>query len=405
MKRDQVLRGRLTARIVATVVAVVACGSLLGMMALGKARQPAAPLGEYIVIAYNDLGMHCMQRDFSRFMVLPPFNTVQAVVIKRGDNPDIVEEASNDFSLDYTIPSNTRSADKTNWWEYQDELLGINMPPDVGLTGNGMSGELEALGDGRWEVTGIPITPVSDAGIDDPYPLATLTLRREGSIAARTQTVVPASWEINCHQCHGDAQTPVEVDVLRDHDRLHGTDLESNQPVLCASCHADPAIGAPGQAGISTFSGAMHAAHASRMDLLPADFGNECYSCHPGQRAQCQRDHHFSAGVQCIQCHGTMADVGSPDRTPWVDEPRCADCHSRPGFEFEPPGVLYRNAFGHGGVACFACHGSPHATTPTVTVRDNLQALRLQGHAGVIDDCSVCHTQPPSKPFFHRLED
>lgn len=152
-------------------------------------------------------------------------------------------------------------------------------------------------------------------------------------------------------------------------------------------------------------SGAMHGAHATRVDLLPKDFGISCYSCHPGQRAQCQRDIHFERGIDCVSCHGEMADVGDPGRTPWVDEPRCADCHSRQGFEFEPPGVLFRNAVGHGGVACFACHGSPHAITPTVTEVDNLQALRLQGHAGPIDTCITCHTSTPSDPFPHRRDD
>jgi hypothetical protein len=379
--------------------------AMAGLMFVGTPSPEFPDPGAYQIIAYNDLGMHCMQRDFSHFMILPPFNNVQAVVIKRGREPDIITESGSDFRLEYTIPSNTRSADKTNWWTFQHALLGVDMPPDIGLTGNGLSGTLDPIGNGRWEVTGIPITPVSDSGIDDPYPLATLTLFREGSPVARTQTVVPASWEISCNQCHTQPGVAVEVDILRDHDRIHGTTLEAAQPVFCASCHADPALGAPGQPGISTFSSAMHSAHAPRMNLLPSDFGNQCYSCHPGARAQCQRDIHTARGVACIDCHGGMADVGNPTRTPWVTEPRCAECHSRPGFDFEPPGVLYRNAVGHGGVACFACHGSPHAITPTVTERDNLQAIRLQGHAGPISECIVCHTQQPGEPFFHRRED
>ena len=33
------------------------------------------------VIAWNNLGMHCMDADFSVFAILPPYNTIQAHVI------------------------------------------------------------------------------------------------------------------------------------------------------------------------------------------------------------------------------------------------------------------------------------------------------------------------------------
>ena len=42
-------------------------------------------LGPYIVIGWNDLGMHCMNKNFADLAVLPPFNTFWATVIKRGD--------------------------------------------------------------------------------------------------------------------------------------------------------------------------------------------------------------------------------------------------------------------------------------------------------------------------------
>ncbi len=33
-----------------------------------------APGDDYLVLAWNDLGMHCYQADFSRFQILPPYN-------------------------------------------------------------------------------------------------------------------------------------------------------------------------------------------------------------------------------------------------------------------------------------------------------------------------------------------
>ena len=46
---------------------------------------------------------------------------------------------------------------------------------------------------------------------------------------------------------------------------------------------------------------------------------------------------------------------------------------------------------GHGGLACEACHGSPHAEWPSREANDNLPAIRAQGHAGMIIECAVCH--------------
>jgi hypothetical protein len=104
-----------------------------------------------------------------------------------------------------------------------------------------------------------------------------------------------------------------------------------------------------------------------------------------------------------------MAQVGDPARQPWVDLPRCGDCHSRPGFQFEEPGKLFRQSRGHGGVQCIACHSSPHAITPALTAADNLQSITLQGVAGplgsVPGSCLVCHGSMPDEPFFHSIED
>jgi len=258
-------------------------------------------------------------------------------------------------------------------------------------------------GDNDWIATGIPMTPIDDDGRENPYPLATVKVYQNGVLSAETQTVVPVSWEINCSLSHNDPEVTTGQDILIDHDNLHGTDLMNNRPVNCSSCHADPILGAPGEPGLGSFSSVMHTAHASRMDAVNLE--ETCYACHPGVRTQCQRDNHFAAGITCTDCHGEMTAVGDPNRTPWVDLPRCGNCHSRPGFNFEQPGTLYRDSKGHGGVHCYVCHGSPHAITPTVTDTDNVQAILHQGNAGIINDCSVCHSQPPEDSFFHSRDD
>ncbi len=353
----------------------------------------------YLVFAYNDLGMHCMQDDFSELMILPPFNNLHAQVIKR--DPNIVHAAS-DFSVEYSVPNHTHAVDKTNFWTHAEDLVGVPVPPNIGLTGNGLSGHMTVTANQDWEATGIPVTPIEDDGTVNPYPFADIVVRNQnGQIVARTQAVIPVSTELSCYLCHGsDTETPAHS-ILAAHDKLHATTLLSQTPVLCASCHADVALGAPGTPGVSTFSSAMHTSHADRVGVLGLD--NECYACHPGVRTKCHRDVHLANGMDCNSCHTSMEAVGDPMRRPWIDEPRCADCHSRPGFEFEQPGKLFRESRGHGGVMCMTCHNSPHALTPTVTETDNYQALVKQGHVGVINECTLCHTEQPDDPFPHRF--
>ena len=58
--------------------------------------QPGAPVApqsdEYAVLAWNDLGMHCYNRDFEYLAILPPANTLWVQVIKVGDPPQIVTD-------------------------------------------------------------------------------------------------------------------------------------------------------------------------------------------------------------------------------------------------------------------------------------------------------------------------
>lgn len=394
-------------RIVASIVFMGTVGLLI--LAMTSATTDGAPPTRsvstpYVVFGYNDLGMHCMNQDFSELCVLPPYNTLHAQVVDRThESPDIL---TSDITVEYVIPANTRSADKTNFWTYANALFGANLPPNVGLTGHGLSGALtRTTGTNDYSVTGIPITPTDDTGRENPYNLATITVKQGGAVMAITQAVVPVSWEMSCNLCHNAPGVSTATDILRAHDRLHGTQLETQKPVLCAGCHADNALGTPGVPGVPNLSSAMHLAHASRMSQ--AGLANECYACHPGVRTKCQRDVHLSHGLACNDCHTSMTAVGDPARRPWIDEPTCGGCHQaqHPTWEFEEPGKLYRDSRGHRGIHCSACHGSPHAITPTVTVLDNIQAIAIQGHAGRIDTCTVCHRTTPSDPFPHRLTD
>ena len=97
-----------------------------------------------------------------------------------------------------------------------------------------------------------------------------------------------------------------------------------------------------------------------------------------------------------------MNAVANPNRRPWIDEPRCGDCH---GSQFaENPGKLFRQSTGHGGLYCEACHNSSHAILPSTQPRDNMQVIALQGFAGTLQDCAVCHGNAvPPGPGPHGL--
>jgi hypothetical protein len=390
-----------TALILTLMYSLPGCGGGGGGGGVGDPGG-AVTVGDFVVLGYNDLGMHCMNQDFSEIMILPPFNNLHAQVIDRtGENPRIVTSG---ITVQYEIPGNTTSSDKTNFWTFSQALLGMSPPPDVGLTGNGLAGTMTPTGANDWIASGIPITPTIDAGTENAYQLATITVTSGASTVATTRAVVPVSWEISCDLCHSAPGISVATDILRKHDFLHGTNLQSQKPVACGKCHEQPPLaplGLTGQAGVPTLSSAMHSSHASRMGA--AGLSVPCYACHPGVRTRCLRDVHLSAGKNCMFCHGDMAAVGSPARRPWVDEPRCADCHARAGFQFEQAGTLYRDSKGHHRVHCEACHGSPHAILPSVVAADNVQSTALMGRAGTINKCGVCHRRTPDEGFNHSL--
>jgi PKD repeat protein len=116
-----------------------------------------------------------------------------------------------------------------------------------------------------------------------------------------------------------------------------------------------------------------------------------------------------------------MSSVGNTNRVGWLEQPTCQACHTGTatdnngqiryldahdganlrvavnqtfGTTPDAPAAgfsLYRFSEGHGGLQCSACHGSPHAIYPSFHQNDNLQNQDLQGQAGTLGDCSVCH--------------
>jgi hypothetical protein len=370
---------------------------------------------EYVVFAWNDLGMHCLNPTYDQAVILPPYNTIWAQVVRRGAPPQIITDG---LTVSYRLLDNTYSYGKTDdrggnfaqFWDQVQTLFGTTLEHDRGLNladpqlHNGLAGDMVAAA-GHFEVHGIPVVPVSDAGVWNPYQVAEITVKdSEGNTLVVTQATVPTSDEINCAKCHaqggvatenlGGGTANVFQNILAVHDLENGDEyspsLVDRAPVLCASCHASPALGTPSPNEPDMYlSAVIHGSHAGR--------GTACFDCHPGEDTACNRSlAHTAADGNCTTCHGSMSQVaGSIEdggRVPWISEPTCdkSGCHvSAQGVA--TGGALYRNATGHGGMYCAACHGSPHAMVPSREASDNHQALQYQNRAVSMGSCAACH--------------
>lgn len=368
------------------LIAIAAC--LLGSSASAQER---------LILAWNDLGMHCSNKDFSKIVILPPYNNVLAQVIEVGDADHLPRVITDDMYVTYEIPGNTYSVGKTDFWDYEDQLFGVNLADNIGLTGVGLTGMMTSSGD-HFHVEGIPLTPFTDADLvnEDPYQLGLIKLYdTSDSLLATTQPVIPVSNEINCVSsgCHSS-----ETAILNAHEDEGGFD-PTDTPILCADCHASNALGMSGQPGLESLSEVVHKEHGERT--------NDCYKCHPGPSTQCLRGVMATEhNMECQDCHGSVTQVGesiSSGREPWLEEPRCGSpaCHG-PLYS-EEVGKLFRQSRGHGGLLCSACHGSPHAILPSAHPLDNVQNVALQGYAGTLSDCRVCHGVNPDRPGPHAL--
>jgi hypothetical protein len=389
-----------------SVAAIVIAAALLLPAAPGRAASPTPGDSGYLVVGWNDLGMHCINPSYKDLVILPPFNNLWAQVVRRG-NPPVVVTAG--VTLEYSVLNNTTWVGKTDFWQYGAPLFGVTQE-GAGLAGFGLSGTMRAEGD-HFVARGIPLLPYDDQLVWNPYQAGQVRLKVAGKAPVKKIPVtLPVSDELDCAKCHaaggdgtmniGGGTESVDNNILAVHDYYHGSlgvagtgpDLVSRKPVLCASCHSDNALGAQGDGRSLSLSRAMHGWHAQFPDA-------GCYDCHPGRLTQCLRTGISGMGYlgetptcQLGACHGGLKELSDSidrGRKPWLDEPSCESCH---GPNYSTGGVLYRNAKGHGGVYCAACHNSPHAWWPSKLWEDNRQPARLQRSTASIGECSACHT-------------
>ena len=287
-----------------------------------------------------------------------------------------------------------------------------------------------ARGFNRYLAEGVPILPTDDQGRANTYPLVRVAATNAAGVElGAVHTVVPVASEADCQGCHleqevcnglgigipcddianhygrgarfitGDSidtqdtgaadyvpgDTPdqialnaAKINILRLHDARHGTALDAERTVVCATCHYSPALdlaqlgpnddNGKEQTRHVSMSRAMHGFHANLRhdrdndpegafaDLFPtmpppgersfeaqrAILGETCYNCHPGKRTECLRGAMSTGGMVCQDCHGQGTQVGndftagfpaSPGqpsaglRVPWANEPACQSCH------------------------------------------------------------------------------
>jgi len=277
------------------------------------------------ILGWNNLGMHCMDRSYSVFSILPPYNTIEAQLIING----ILVTNQNGYTVTYqaiadpTGSINSTSEGKSDFWTYTPWLYGT-FSADTGLLGWKMPGANNTPQAMVFEPTnqpaagvetpvhwfraeGIPLTPYDDAGRTNAYPLMRLIARDSANNPVATNDIVlPVSDEMDCRACHASGSTSgaqplsgwvnnsnpdtdYRLNILRLHDDIeflvHNAEYNAallargfdtnglypnvateGKPVLCASCHASEALGAPSYGNIPALTTSVHSWHAKVQD-------------------------------------------------------------------------------------------------------------------------------------------
>lgn len=226
------------------------------------------------------------------------------------------------------------------------------------------------------------------------------------------------------HGFHGLLTNPDGTPLFPEMPSPSGRSVATRDAVLNATCYQCH----PGKV-TKCFRGVMFGAGAA------------CQDCH-GDLRQVGNDFSGTVSVARPGSFILAADYNTnpaTPRVPWANEPACQSCHTgdvnsnltaSPGVIKAPDGirllqayratdatakpivatnrrfaenmsgtkqVLYRLSKGHGGIFCEACHGSTHAEwpNPTPAANDNVTPVQLQGFAGKLIDCTVCHGTTP----------
>lgn len=365
--------------------------------------------GSYMLLAWNDLGMHCMDGlDFSVFAILPPYNTLHAQLKDKNgqlltSNVLLTYEAVADSSGSI----NTSSADKTNFWYWVHDLFGLNPAANVGVNLDGLASGAPAPGNktpslkpapmtynpayGWFEAEGIPITPYDDKMQKNFYPTVKVVAKDAvtGAVLATTTTVLPVSDEMTCSGCHASTQTgnAAQMAAKPSPDWLYDPDTNKDWKRNILKLHDQK------QAGNTLFKTALGQSGYPNGLLASADAGKPvlCVACH-ASNAYFDKENKktLMGGIAGIPpftqaLHLKHADVLDPTTLVSLDSinnrSACYDCH--PGSVTQClRGAMGKatDAQGNMLMSCQSCHG-------------NLKTVGNPGRQGWYNEptCESCH--------------
>jgi hypothetical protein len=402
----------------------------------------------YKVVAWNDLGMHCACPTFAGFLLLPPFNTVRAQVLKIGTNDPVLITSSNigTMSVSYSMVENTDSNLQldsyfSQWITYAPKMF-PGFAPVVngkvqGLAGNGLAGNMTYdanLLD--WTAVGIPAYPLTTGDVTkdvmtdplgnanrDPFLTTNVYLKDStGKVLAQTSTVVPVAFG-GCCSCHlplaaanGYPSTPAgsfaylgkmhgQNSSKIDFNYLDPTGDGTSGPIRCSWCHWDPAMGesaAPGLANVWPNFVVMAGASFTRADVKVSSrsFSDVLHTFHD-QSALVKSQYAPDIATKCYACHpgnnvNCYRGAHKGKTTIW-----CSDCHgnldqriaagsmTQPWKASTMPSCTSPAA---GVTSAFVCHatsvvgGTTYPATPTLFGK----FINSRGHKGSIK-CQTCH--------------
>jgi len=410
---------------------------------------------DYILLAWSNLGMYYISDADKYFVIKPPGNTINAILIKRGEIPEII---TNGFKLNYSIENGfEKPSNYIKFWEFSESIFGKKIDKDKGITGKGLKGTMTFDSNTKtFTADFIPVVPYYDKNKYWPYPTVKIEAVEEKSekIIAKTIAIAPVHTEMGCNNCHGGDfkfnntygfSDETSIDICKVHDANCNTNLlemaKKGKPQLCQNCHNDQYLNKTGNNSNLSLSSSIHGWHANYLSNIGSDACLQCHVSSQNTIAKHLRGIH-SNKFDCIKCHGTMEDhtlsllkkeyadgkkrakilmeniqpimVSNIDeinpRTAWINEPDCLNCHiyySNPDKDIscfnkwtKDELSLYRNKKDDMEVLmCSACHGSPHSIFPVINIkpgnkRHNISPLQYQQNKKTIgsNNCKVCHT-------------
>ena len=95
---------------------------------------------DYVLLVWNDLGMHCISDNEKYFSFLPPANTLNAQLFRRGAKPELVRQG---VIMEYQVEEGFRNPEKHSlFWDYETEIFGVDLPAGTGLMGKEVTGTM-----------------------------------------------------------------------------------------------------------------------------------------------------------------------------------------------------------------------------------------------------------------------